>query len=814
MIPITELRYFADTQPAYRILKPWWDVFTDYISIVMLMIAVFGGTLQVTQDKMICLPCKWVNINNSCRTVESLNITPVSILEPKGIQYNLDRHQYNYVDAVCYENKLHWFAKYFPYLVLLHTLIFLACSNFWFKFPRTSSKLEHFVSILLKCFDSPWTTRALSETVVEESDPKPVGKMNGSMDKKASSVSEDVEASVPMLQRTMSRIEQGIVDRSDTGVLDKKEGEQAKALFEKVKKFRIHVEEGDIVYRLYIRQTIIKVIKFILIISYTVYYVGKIKFNVLCTVNIEKLTGYSVFYCAHPLATLFKILACFYISLVIVYGLICMYTICWMVTRSLKRYSFESIREESSYSDIPDLKNDFAFMLHMIDQYDPLYSKRFAVFLSEVSENKLRQLNLNNEWTLEKLRQRITKNSQDKLELHLFMLSGIPDTVFDLVELEVLKLELIPDVTIPPIIAQLSNLREMWLYHTPAKIEAPALAFLRENLKSLHIKFTDIKEIPLWIYSLKNLSELHLTGNLSAENNRFIVIDGLRELKSLKVLRLKSNLTKLPQVVTDVGVHLQKLSINNEGTKLMVLNSLKKMVNLTELELIRCDLERIPHSIFSLHNLQEIDLKDNNLKTIEEIISFQHLHRLVCLKLWYNQIAYIPIQIGTLTTLERLYLNRNKIEKIPTQLFFCRKLRFLDLSHNNLTSIHADVGFLQNLQYFAVTANRIETLPPELFQCKKLRTLNLGNNCLHTLPSRFGELTGLTQLELRGNRLECLPVELGECRLLKRSSLVVEEDLFNTLPSEVKEQLWRADKEQAPFTLDPLGNIFLREQND
>lgn len=88
-------------------------------------------------------------------------------------------------------------------------------------------------------------------------------------------------------------------------------------------------------------------------------------------------------------------------------------------------------------------------------------------------------------------------------------------------------------------------------------------------------------------------------------------------------------------------------------------------------------------------------------------------------------------------------------------------------------------------------------MPPELFQCRKLRTLNLGNNCLQTLPSRFGELTGLTQLELRGNRLECLPVELGECRLLKRSGLVVEEDLFNTLPPEVKEQLWRADKEQA-----------------
>lgn len=92
---------------------------------------------------------------------------------------------------------------------------------------------------------------------------------------------------------------------------------------------------------------------------------------------------------------------------------------------------------------------------------------------------------------------------------------------------------------------------------------------------------------------------------------------------------------------------------------------------------------------------------------------------------------------------------------------------------------------------------QIESLPPELFQCRKLRTLHLGNNVLQSLPSRVGELSSLAQIELRGNRLECLPVELGDCPLLKRSGLVVEEDLFNTLPLEVKERLWRADKEQA-----------------
>ncbi|XP_063289538.1 volume-regulated anion channel subunit LRRC8A-like [Pelobates fuscus] len=769
-----------ESSPAYHILKPFWDVFSDYISIIMLMVAAFGGTLQVSQKKMTCVPCKFAN---SCYiSLETwmifsqyINSNSSPSIVPVGIDYDLDGQQYSLVGVLCYEIHMHWYSKYFPYLVMLHAVIFQVCTDFWFRLPSTNAKLEHFLSILLKCFDSPWTTQALCQAV-EESDPHANHK-------------EDVESNLTLLQRSKPLVEQGIVDNQKLGALEKEEGEQAKALFERVKNFRIHVEKGDIIYKLYMRQIIIKVILFIGIICYNIYFVRFIRFDVACRLNTETLTGYRMFHCIYPIARMYKFLASFYIALVGLYGLVTLYTLWWMLRRSLKIYSFKSITEESSYSDIPDVKNDLAFMLHLIDQYDPLYSKRFAVFLSEVSENKLRQLNLNYEWTLDKLRQYITKNTQDKLELNLCMLSGIPDNVFDLIEVEVLKLDNFGSITISVNIAQLKNLKELWLDCKAVSIDVLALTFLQDNLKTLHIKFMDFKDIPLWIYNLKSLEELHLISILNEENKKHHDIDPLRELKRLKVLRLKSSLKKIPQGVADVGATLQKLSIHNKGTKLMIVNNLKKMVHLKELELIRCNLERIPHVIFSLVTLQEIDLKDNNLINIEEIMSLQHLHRLTSLKLWFNQISSIPIQIGNLETIERLYLNNNKIDYIPAQLCFCRRLRYLDLSHNYLSNIPPEIGLLQNLQYFAVTNNHIETLPPELFQCINLQTLNLGNNQLDSLPPRIGELTKLTELELRDNKLERLPVELGMCPLLKLSGLLVEEELFNALPLEIKYKL-------------------------
>ncbi|XP_076026508.1 volume-regulated anion channel subunit LRRC8C [Genypterus blacodes] len=805
MIPVGEFRNFGSEQNRqYRVLKPWWDVFSEYLCVAMLMIGVFGCTLQLTQDKISCLPshftsptpeaidCSHIMRYGENETWESSLIQPVSpiIREVFGRKNGLDIHQYVFINHYCYERSVHWYGKYFPYLVVIHTMIFMVASSFWFKFPGTSSKIDLFVTILEKCFDSPWTTRALSEVSEERGEEKLVILRRNTMSKasagpaaeeestgllRSSSVKSNPEKKAPEPQPAVS-------------VLDKKEGEQAKALFEKVKKFRTHVEEADLLYVMYVLQTSLKVFKVLLIIIYSAVLVPRIEVVVRCLVPPE-LTGFDIYCCNHNKAHLFSKLGYCYICFVGVYGLLCVYTLYWLFHRPLKEYSFEQVRLETGINDIPDMKNDFAFLLHLIDQYDALYSKRFAVFLSEVSESHLRQVNLNYEWTAKKLRTRLAKNVSNKLELHLFMLPGLPDTVFEMPEVESLKLELLTNVTIPGSVAQLGSLQELTLVNCHAKLQVAALNHLKENLKVLRLLFESLEGVPLWMYALNGLEELHLTGPLSNEVSRSATLDSLRELKAVRVLTLRCNLTKIPPSVGDVASQLQRLCIYNEGGKLQAFSSLKKLTNLASLELVGCSLERIPSAVFSLTNLQELDLKDNKLTTVEEILSLQHCGRLVTLKLWYNSIAYIPDHISKLQFLETLDISWNKLRKLPSRMFYCTKLRHLNVSHNQLTSLPPEVGILQGLQFFSASFNSLEVLPEELFSCKRLKTLAIGNNCLPSLSPRIGNLGQLVRLEIKGNRLESLPVEVGDCPLLKLSGVVVEDSLVDLLPSDIRQTM-------------------------
>ncbi|XP_043940465.1 volume-regulated anion channel subunit LRRC8D-like [Protopterus annectens] len=808
MFTSSEVALLNETGAHYKILKPWWDVIMEHLVMVMLMSSVFMGALMMLKDKVVCLPMDYGNITSGssksesvpvqnptfssgsatqtalqAMPIESTKATTVPPPSQLGRQTKLDLQQYIYISHVCYQKAFPWYCKYFPYLALMQSVILMLSNNFWFKYPKTSSKIEHLITILGKCFESPWTTNALAVRAWQ--DPK----INKSKIKL--STEEKPESKVKHDSSTASncdmQFDSSTSKMTSATILDKKDWEQAKTLFERVRIFRAHTEDGNVIYTCYVGQTVFKVLKFFIIIGYTSTIVGAITFEHICMPSIQTLTGWSTFFCIHNMAFMAKIFVLIYITLVSMYGMIGIYALFWSFTQPLKDYSFEKVREETKFTDIPDVKNDFAFLLHMVDQYDPLFSKRFAIFMSEDSEIRLWKVNLDHEWTYEKLKQYVSRNTSGQLELQLFMLPGLPKAVFDMSDLEVLSLEFMPDVKFPDMVSQMVSMKELHLLYSPAKVDQNALSLFKKQLLVLHVKFTKVREIPLWIYTLKTLRELHLSGSLNSEN-KMIPLESFKELRNLKILVIKSNIFKIPSSINDVALQLTKMIIENDGTKLVFTNSLKNMVNLSELQLENCKLEQIPKVIFSMTSLQKLDLKSNAIWSVKDISNFIYLKRLTCLRLWHNNIPSVPNTISNIKILEQLFLSNNKLTDLPSGIFMLKKLIILDVSNNLIKILPEEIGQLEALQNLTISDNILAALPVQLFNCVRLKSLNLSNNNLIVLPAEVGWLTQLMHLDLKGNCLDSLPWQIACCSLLKKSGFIVEDYLYETLPSEVQKQ--------------------------
>lgn len=83
-------------------------------------------------------------------------------------------------------------------------------------------------------------------------------------------------------------------------------------------------------FQVYTAQTIFKVLKFIVIVSYTTPLLGSISFTHICQPHSHALTGYQTFQCSHLLSSVLRKLMKAYICLVGLYGLLGVYTLFWI----------------------------------------------------------------------------------------------------------------------------------------------------------------------------------------------------------------------------------------------------------------------------------------------------------------------------------------------------------------------------------------------------------------------------------------------------------------------------------------------------
>lgn len=120
---------------------------------------------------------------------------------------------------------------------------------------------------------------------------------------------------------------------------------------------------------------------------------------------------------------------------------------------SLQQYSLRSLR------DVPDLRNDLAFLCHMLDHYSPLLLQRLSVFLSPLSESGLPEETFEQRWSQERLRAMSRVDAGGCSRLQLVGLPHLPPALFTLNQLQVLELELMKQARFTARAADMSSLR-------------------------------------------------------------------------------------------------------------------------------------------------------------------------------------------------------------------------------------------------------------------------------------------------------------------------------------------------------------------
>ena len=112
--------------------------------------------------------------------------------------------------------------------------------------------------------------------------------------------------------------------------------------------------------------------------------------------------------------------------------------------------------------------------------------------------------------------------------------------------------------------------------------------------------------------------------------------------------------------------------------------------NEIKLDLSNKDLTKVPEYIFSMKQLEELNLSNNQLT------------------------GAIPSQIGQLKNLKVLNLSHNLMTGLPAELGQLSQLTELDVSYNSLTGLPNELGNLKNLKTFNLIGNDYSTLDLEI----------------------------------------------------------------------------------------------------
>ncbi|HEY6329573.1 MAG TPA: COR domain-containing protein, partial [Blastocatellia bacterium] len=265
--------------------------------------------------------------------------------------------------------------------------------------------------------------------------------------------------------------------------------------------------------------------------------------------------------------------------------------------------------------------------------------------------------------------------------------------------------------------------------------ELPDSLFELSQLERLSLSGNQLTELPESIGQLKGLEALDVSSN------RLVSLpESIGELTALRNLNLADN--QLREVPDSVGalIALRSLFIYNNNLRRLPYG-IGRCIALHTLHIAGNHLDSLPDSIGDLKSLKTLGVSHNELREVPASIgSLKSLSRL---NLNYNPLTELPASVTSLESLTSLYVESTQIRELPKAICKLISLRVLSVSDNHLTGLPVAIGSLSSLKGLYLQNNRLTDLPQGLRTLASLSDLFLhGNPGLELPPEVLGPMHG------------------------------------------------------------------------
>ncbi|MFC0875762.1 AAA family ATPase [Saccharicrinis sp. FJH2] len=193
---------------------------------------------------------------------------------------------------------------------------------------------------------------------------------------------------------------------------------------------------------------------------------------------------------------------------------------------------------------------------------------------------------------------------------------------------------------------------------------------------------------------------------------------------------------------------------NNKGLRTFPKILVKEYYLKRRISLKNNHIASLPNYFIKLKNLEYLNLSGNKFVSFPKVIG--DLENLIEVDFNFNLINEIN-NIGLSTSIQKISMEGNSIDKFPNNIQELKNLRSINLSNNKLTEFPIELCKLNSITSIDLSDNNIGYLPSDIKNLTNLVSLNLNNTNLNKFTKELKELPNLQELHISGNNFKLPP---------------------------------------------------------